>query len=73
MTIKWNPNFERDLKREIVKNMTSTYRTALARVTCPDHQKHPNIEAHGEEWRIAACCDKAKEMALEAIREANAG
>lgn len=71
VTIRWNPDWERDLKREVVKNATRQYRAALARVTCPDHGAHPTIEAQGEQWSIRRCCEKAEALAFDAIRKVN--
>jgi hypothetical protein len=71
MTIRWNPNFEDEVKREVVRNLTPQYRAALAKVTCPDHGAHPSIEASAESWEIHACCERGKGLALEAIRKVN--
>lgn len=70
VNIEWNPNWERDFKREIVKNLTPKYRTALARVTCPEHGRHPTIQT--QPWQIRGCCEKAVELATKAIRKVNA-
>lgn len=67
VSIEWNPNWERDLKREVIQNLTPKYRAALARVTCPDHREHPTLDPMAEEWRIRGCCEVATEMGLKAI------
>jgi hypothetical protein len=72
MTVNWNPNADRDIKRMVVRNLTPKYRAALANVTCPDHGEHPTIEAHDEEWRIRRCCEKAETLAYDTIRKVNA-
>ena len=65
--IEWNPNWERDLKREVVRNLTPRFESALAAVTCPDHGEHPTLDAKSEEWQIRACCERAAEMGREAV------
>lgn len=67
MTFKPNPNIKRDVERVVVKTVPAEYTAALAKITCPDHDEHPTMEAHGDSWRINRCCEKAEKMALEAI------
>jgi hypothetical protein len=73
MEIKWNPNLERDLKREVVSNLGPKYAAVVRRVKCPDHPlKHMTVKQDGTSgWRVHACCEKGKALALEAIRKVN--
>lgn len=50
--IEWNPNAERDIKREVVGNLTPRFKSALAAVTCPDHGEHPTLDPKSEEWQV---------------------
>ena len=65
----WNPNWERDLKREAVRHLTPRFEKALAAVTCPDHGEHPTLETKSEKWEIRACCERAAEMGRDAVAE----
>jgi hypothetical protein len=65
--IERNPNAERDIKREVVGNLTPRFKSALAAVTFPDHGEHPTLDPKSEEWQIRTCCERAVEMGREAV------
>lgn len=64
---EWNPNAERDIKREVARNLTPRFKQALAAVTCPDHGEHPTLGTKSEEWQIRACCDRAAARGRDAV------
>jgi hypothetical protein len=64
---KPNPNLEKELGPEVVKNLTPTLEEALAGVTCPDHGEHPTLTVEGEGWKVGGCCEKGIELGTEAI------
>jgi hypothetical protein len=69
VTFTPNPNFERDLKKMVDKNLGPALRPKVQSVKCPDHRDHdPPDVVRGEDggWQIVACCKKGAELAAKA-------
>jgi hypothetical protein len=67
-SFKPNPNLERDLKREITRNVPAEWAAAMEEVTCPRHGEHPTVVAVPDEgWSMDGCCETAKAMGREKL------
>jgi hypothetical protein len=62
---KPNPNFERDLMRQVMRNLEKL-RPTVRGIDCPDHPgQHPDLVREGGGLQIAACCKVAAELAAQ--------
>ena len=69
--IKWNPNLERDVLREIQKNVTPKLEQAMRQVRCPEHGESPRVVPDGKGWRVeSTCCERVKPLAEAALAKA---
>jgi hypothetical protein len=59
VTIKWNPNWKRDLMREVDKNLGPAIEKEVRGARCPDHPDHQfRVERRNGQWSIVGCCKK---------------
>lgn len=64
--IKWNPNFKRDLEREVNANMERALRRAAPTARCPDHPDHRFTVGHGSKGpKVATCCDRGLKSVMK--------
>ena len=59
-----NPNFERELEREVMRNL-GKLRPTVQSVECPQHHQHPDLVREGGGLQIVACCPHAAELAAK--------
>ncbi|MGH2577841.1 MAG: hypothetical protein ACRDG9_08870 [Actinomycetota bacterium] len=63
MRFEPNPNFEREMSVQILRNL-ERLRPTVQSVECPDHPgQHPDLIRQENELRIAACCKVAATLA----------
>ena len=66
MSVQWNPNAERELKKMAIRNIEEQARPAVESTVCPDHGKSPKLVRRGDDLRIEDfCCKKVAEMAAK--------
>jgi hypothetical protein len=74
-SFKWNPNAERQITAEVMKNLARKGEQRLRSVTCPVHHS-----SHPVTWRVqrgeievsaaAPCCDEVQRVLNEEARKA---
>jgi hypothetical protein len=62
----WDPNAGRNIKRQVVRNLTPRFRQAVEATVCPDHGQPARLVQEQESWRIEGCCEKVVHTATEA-------
>jgi hypothetical protein len=61
-SFKPNPNFERDLRQQVMQNL-GKLRPIVQSVGCPEHHLSPDLVHEGDGLQIVACCKTSAELA----------
>jgi len=66
--IEWNPNFERDMLREVQQNVAAKVAPTVAALTCSEHGQHARFVTAGKGWQIEACCEPLRDRVLQVVQ-----
>jgi hypothetical protein len=65
--IEWNPNLERDLKKEVDRNLGPAVEEKIRGVKCDDHPEHQfRVVREEGTWHMVICCQRGGDKAAAA-------